>query len=40
MSEASLDAHLLERCSQRLLSECRIVDSVIDTLAAHGATRR
>ena len=27
----------LERWSQRLLSECRIVDSVIGTLTAHGA---
>jgi len=27
----------LERWSQRLLSECRVVDSVIDTLATHGA---
>lgn len=27
----------LERWSQRLLSECRVVDNVIATLAAHGA---
>lgn len=27
----------LERWSQRLLSECRVVDQVIETLSLHGA---